>query len=155
MAAGNLAFYLAVALALILAYWIISEKRKAHGTHLGRENIFRRESDVIPPERVKEMWFIPQRVRAERPKILRDLEGLARPFRSDAEKHSAIPLIKPTREARTQAPVKGACTLCEKHVTMPFKCKFCGSLYCDEHRMPESHNCAGLKKLRREQKRSA
>ncbi len=135
MAAGNLAFYLAVALALILAYWIIGEKRKAHGTHLGRENIFRRESDVIPPERVKEMWFIPQRVRAE--------------------KHSAIPLIKPAREARAPAPVKGACTLCEKHVTMPFKCKFCGSLYCDEHRMPESHNCAGLGRLRREQKRSA
>lgn len=132
--AENLAFYLAVALAILLAYWIISEKRKERKIHLGRENIFRRESDAIRPERVKEMWFIPQRVRSE--------------------KHSAIPLIKPTREARTQAPVRGACALCEKHVTMPFKCKFCGGLYCDEHRMPESHNCTGLGRLRREQKRS-
>lgn len=141
--AGNLAFYIAVAIALILVYWIIGEKRKERGAYRGRENIFRSEADIVPPERVKEMWFIPQRVRAERP-------------RSDAEKPSAtLPLIARTGGGRKPAPVKGVCAMCDKHVTMPFKCKFCGGLYCDEHRLPESHDCTGLRKLRREQKRSA
>jgi membrane associated rhomboid family serine protease len=28
---------------------------------------------------------------------------------------------------------------------MPFECKFCGGSYCYSHRLPESHNCSGLK----------
>ncbi len=144
--AGNIAFYMAVAIAAALLYWIISDKWKERNrAHLlGRENIFRPEADVVSPERVKEMWFIPQRVRAERPIA-----------RSDAEKRAAtMPLIAKTG-VRKQAPVRGACALCDKQVTMPYKCKFCGGLYCDEHRLPESHNCKGLRKLRREQKRLA
>lgn len=133
----TIAFYIAVALALLLAYWIISEKRKETGAWRGKENIFRPEEDTVSPEQVKAMWFIPQRVRTAKP--------------------STIPLITKATNARGRkpAPVKGACALCEKQVTMPFKCKFCGGLYCDEHRLPESHNCSGLGRLRREQKRAA
>lgn len=126
-----LAFYIAVFLAAALLYWIISEKRKERGAWLGKENIFRPEEDVIHPERVKEMWFIPQRVRTAKPSLVTKAKG------------------------RKPAPVKGACALCEKQVTMPFKCKFCGGLYCDEHRLPESHRCTGLGKLRREQRRAS
>ncbi|WNZ29337.1 MAG: hypothetical protein IAX21_00245 [Candidatus Bathyarchaeota archaeon] len=33
------------------------------------------------------------------------------------------------------------CAVCGKAVDLPFKCKYCGLRYCDEHRLPESHNC--------------
>lgn len=28
---------------------------------------------------------------------------------------------------------------------MPYNCRFCGGTYCSEHRLPENHNCVGLK----------
>jgi membrane associated rhomboid family serine protease len=31
---------------------------------------------------------------------------------------------------------------------MPFTCKFCGGSFCYNHRLPESHNCPGLLKLK-------
>lgn len=142
MVENNLAFYIAVALAMILTYWILSGKRKerTRAVHLGRENIFRQEEDALRPERVKEMWFIPQRVRTEKPSAITTALTMMR---------------KPARRAGKQAPVRGACAFCGKQVTMPFKCKFCGGLHCDGHRLPESHKCVGLGKLRREQKRSS
>lgn len=33
---------------------------------------------------------------------------------------------------------------------MPFKCKFCGGLYCGEHRLPETHECIGLETFKKE-----
>jgi len=27
---------------------------------------------------------------------------------------------------------------------MPYRCRFCGGTYCDEHRLPENHDCPGL-----------
>lgn len=39
------------------------------------------------------------------------------------------------------------CTTCQKGLgVFPYKCKFCSSNYCDEHRLPENHSCVGLKK---------
>lgn len=38
----------------------------------------------------------------------------------------------------------GKCDVCGKEVAMPFKCAFCGGLYCGDHRLPESHNCTQL-----------
>ncbi len=31
---------------------------------------------------------------------------------------------------------------------MPFKCKFCGEIFCYEHRLPENHNCPGLSSVK-------
>ena len=28
---------------------------------------------------------------------------------------------------------------------MPYKCRFCGGTYCGDHRLPENHDCVGLK----------
>jgi len=36
------------------------------------------------------------------------------------------------------------CNYCGFRDPMPFTCKFCGISYCYNHRLPESHNCAGL-----------
>jgi membrane associated rhomboid family serine protease len=36
------------------------------------------------------------------------------------------------------------CDYCGFRDPMPFTCKFCGSSYCYNHRLPESHDCQGL-----------
>jgi hypothetical protein len=37
------------------------------------------------------------------------------------------------------------CEFCEKPInSMPYKCKFFGSRFCDEHRLPEAHKCSDI-----------
>ncbi|MFZ2411276.1 MAG: zinc finger AN1 domain-containing stress-associated protein, partial [Candidatus Methanoperedens sp.] len=37
------------------------------------------------------------------------------------------------------------CEFCEKPInSMPYNCKFCGSIFCGEHRLPEAHKCSNL-----------
>jgi len=36
------------------------------------------------------------------------------------------------------------CSICGKEVYMPFKCKYCGGLFCSKHRLPENHDCKRL-----------
>ena len=43
------------------------------------------------------------------------------------------------------SPVSGICSECGESITMPFKCKFCGELFCGEHRLPENHGCNGFR----------
>lgn len=45
---------------------------------------------------------------------------------------------------RKKAPINAACGVCKETSMLPFRCKFCSSLYCGEHRLPESHNCESL-----------
>jgi len=33
------------------------------------------------------------------------------------------------------------CDFCGKEITLPFKCPFCTGRFCDEHRLPENHEC--------------
>lgn len=40
------------------------------------------------------------------------------------------------------------CDHCDKRVDLPFNCKFCGGIYCDEHRLPENHECLGLEEYK-------
>lgn len=40
------------------------------------------------------------------------------------------------------------CDYCGKEVYMPFRCPYCGGLFCEEHRLPEAHNCPSLRELR-------
>lgn len=38
------------------------------------------------------------------------------------------------------------CEYCGKEISvLPFKCKYCGKTFCAEHRLPENHDCEGLK----------
>ena len=43
------------------------------------------------------------------------------------------------------SPVSGSCAICGEGTTLPFRCKFCGGLFCADHRLPENHNCSGLR----------
>ena len=37
------------------------------------------------------------------------------------------------------------CSFCKKPIDgIPFKCSYCGQLFCPEHRLPEAHNCPDL-----------
>jgi len=36
------------------------------------------------------------------------------------------------------------CDTCGKNVSLPFHCQYCGKNFCDEHRLPPNHACAGL-----------
>jgi membrane associated rhomboid family serine protease len=40
-----------------------------------------------------------------------------------------------------------ACNICGKKEVLPYRCKFCGEMFCSEHRLPENHYCLGLEKL--------
>jgi membrane associated rhomboid family serine protease len=40
------------------------------------------------------------------------------------------------------------CDYCHFREPMPFTCKFCGGSFCYNHRLPESHDCHGLIKLK-------
>jgi hypothetical protein len=37
------------------------------------------------------------------------------------------------------------CDYCGKYEMLPFKCKYCGGTFCSGHRLPEYHDCAGLR----------
>jgi len=38
------------------------------------------------------------------------------------------------------------CNYCRKRITgMPHSCKFCGEKHCNDHLVPENHNCPGLR----------
>ncbi len=47
----------------------------------------------------------------------------------------------------------GECSHCGEKESMPFKCKFCGELFCSEHRLPENHVCYGLEKFKKDRKK--
>jgi hypothetical protein len=34
------------------------------------------------------------------------------------------------------------CEKCNREVALPFTCSYCGRGFCDEHRLPESHECS-------------
>lgn len=46
------------------------------------------------------------------------------------------------------------CSLCGAE-DLCFKCPYCNSLYCAEHRLPESHGCPGMQRVKEEAKRKA
>ncbi|MBO8181353.1 MAG: rhomboid family intramembrane serine protease [Archaeoglobus sp.] len=37
------------------------------------------------------------------------------------------------------------CDFCGKEEYLPFECRYCGGKFCAEHRLPEAHNCEGIK----------
>ena len=40
------------------------------------------------------------------------------------------------------------CHYCQKNVSLPFKCPFCGKYFCPDHRLPENHDCTELWKVK-------
>ncbi len=40
------------------------------------------------------------------------------------------------------------CDICDAYELLPFKCKYCGGTFCAAHRLPENHQCVGLRMLK-------
>jgi len=40
------------------------------------------------------------------------------------------------------------CDICGAYDLLPFNCKYCGGTFCATHRLPENHQCPGLKMLK-------
>lgn len=40
------------------------------------------------------------------------------------------------------------CWICGREEYIPFKCRFCGKVFCSTHRLPEQHACEGLEYVR-------
>lgn len=40
------------------------------------------------------------------------------------------------------------CKYCGREEVLPFKCQYCGGLFCPEHRLPESHDCPEIEKAK-------
>ena len=36
------------------------------------------------------------------------------------------------------------CQYCGKEVYLPYRCRYCGGLFCDDNRLPPKHNCSGI-----------
>jgi hypothetical protein len=38
-------------------------------------------------------------------------------------------------------PLNAPCKICGKKDTLPYRCSYCGEIFCGDHRLPETHNC--------------
>jgi len=47
-----------------------------------------------------------------------------------------------------------ACSICGVSDGFPYTCKFCSSDFCSVHRLPENHDCEGLRKWKEEKSES-
>ncbi|RLI30914.1 hypothetical protein DRO51_04425, partial [Candidatus Bathyarchaeota archaeon] len=45
------------------------------------------------------------------------------------------------------------CEICGKEVyPLPYRCNYCGGIFCVDHRLPEKHNCSKLEEVIKTQK---
>ncbi len=47
------------------------------------------------------------------------------------------------------------CRKCGQETFLPFRCPYCGDLFCTEHRLPENHNCPRMDLARAQRKEDA
>ncbi len=40
------------------------------------------------------------------------------------------------------------CQYCGRPTYLPFRCPYCGGLFCEDHRLPEAHSCPSLRQRR-------
>jgi len=70
------------------------------------------------------------------------LQQFVKALQGPSEAPKAITIERPV--SKRNVPLQGACSNCKAGVTLPFKCKYCESLFCGDHRLPESHVCTGI-----------
>lgn len=64
--------------------------------------------------------------------------------RFDEAESPASVEIKPDK-----TPDHGACSYCGKREYLPWKCNYCGGMFCGNHRMPFNHDCPGIEHYNR------
>lgn len=46
---------------------------------------------------------------------------------------------------RKSIPSGASCMVCGRRELLPFRCSYCDGVFCSEHRLPEKHDCPGLR----------
>ncbi len=82
--------------------------------------------DVIPKER---------RIRIE---VVRYPEVRVR------QEPSYTVVVSKDDKNKKSTPLYARCAFCNKEVIMPYRCKYCGRIFCADHRLPENHECDGI-----------
>ncbi len=55
-------------------------------------------------------------------------------------------VIKPSGRVKKTI-TDGSCSYCHNPALMGFICSYCNNYFCPEHRLPEKHECLGLRNL--------
>lgn len=58
------------------------------------------------------------------------------------------PTVIPPPQRTKKMVMKSTCQYCGKSALMGFTCSYCDYYFCSEHRLPEKHNCIGLKSFK-------
>jgi hypothetical protein len=56
------------------------------------------------------------------------------------------PTIIPPSKTVKKTVMRGSCEFCGKKELMGFTCSYCDSYFCAEHRLPEKHDCIGIRR---------
>lgn len=59
-------------------------------------------------------------------------------------KKEPIYTVISSKSSKKSTPLYARCSFCNKEVTMPYRCKYCGRIFCADHRLPENHECDGI-----------
>ena len=69
-----------------------------------------------------------------------------KPWYMERYEDEVITASTPTEIKAEVYPTHGGCAFCGKHEYLPFKCNYCGALFCSDHRMPFDHDCPGIER---------
>ncbi len=50
-------------------------------------------------------------------------------------------------EVKNGPPTTGECDICGERTYLPFQCKKCLGIFCDQHHLPENHSCVPISKI--------
>ncbi len=67
------------------------------------------------------------------------------PTYSGHQYHDFSPKIIPPPQRSKKMILKSECRFCGKSALMGFTCSYCNEYFCSDHRLPEKHNCIGIK----------
>jgi predicted nucleic acid binding AN1-type Zn finger protein len=65
---------------------------------------------------------------------------------SQYSSRSFQPTVIPPSRIVKKSIIKGLCQQCGKSSLMGFTCTYCNGYFCPEHRLPEKHECLGIKR---------
>jgi len=52
----------------------------------------------------------------------------------------------PPSKLQKKTKIEGKCYYCNSFASFGFTCSFCGGYFCSDHRLPEKHQCVGLRR---------
>jgi len=74
-----------------------------------------------------------------------------KPWYMERYEEEVITASVPTEIKAEVYPLHGGCSFpnCGKREYLPWKCNYCGGLFCGDHRMPFNHDCPGIERYKK------